>query len=105
MSVARPRCGVAGAPIDCLGVWIVVARHPGGSATRFPVVTFPGFVTWLARAGNGEGPPQFLARVRIIGNDITAHAEFATGTADDHLAVDNQGHQRQILSLLVILNL
>src|SRR6185436_11560327 len=105
MSVARPRCGVAGAPIDCLGVWIVVACHPGRSATRFPVVAFPRIVTWFTRAGNGEGPPQFLARVGIKGNDVAAHAEFATGTADDHLAVDDQGHQGQILPLLVVLNL
>jgi hypothetical protein len=105
VSVARPRCGVAGAPIDCLGVWIVVACHPGRSATRFPVVAFPRIVTWLTRAGNGEGPPQFLARVGVIRNDVTAHAELATGTADDHLAVDDQGHQGQILPLLVVLNL
>ena len=105
MSVARPGCGVAGAPIDCLGVWIVVACHPGRSSTRFPVVALPRFVTWLTRAGNGESPPQFLARVGIIGNDITAHAKLAAGTADDHLAVDDQRHQGQILPLLVVLNL
>src|SRR5882672_609401 len=66
VSVARPRCGVADAPIDCLEVWIVGTRHPGRSAARFPVVASPGVVARLALAGDGEGPPQLLARVGIV---------------------------------------
>ena len=105
MRIARPGCGVAGAPIDGLGLDVVVAGHPGRRATRFPVVTAPGFVTGLARARNGEGPPQFLAVLGVVRDDIAAHAEFTAGTADDHLAVDDQRHQRQVLTLLVVLNL
>ena len=105
MRLARPGRGIAGAPIDRPGLGIVVAGHPGRCAARFPVVAAPRFVAGLARAGNGEGPPQFLAGIGIVGNDIAAHAELAAGTADDHLAVDDQRHQRQILPLLVVLNL
>src|ERR1700722_14444614 len=85
---ARPRRGIAGAPIDRLGVLVVGAGHPGGCAAGFPVVAAPGVVARFALAGNGEGPPQFLAVIGIERDDITPHAEFATGTADDNLAVN-----------------
>src|SRR5207245_6256424 len=94
----------ADAPIDCLGVDIVSTCHPGRSAARFPVVASPGVVTWLTFAGDGEGPPQFLAGVGIVGNDVTTHAELTAGTADDHLSINNQRHQSQLLTLLVVLD-
>src|SRR5260221_14454474 len=76
VGITRPRCGVADAPINCLGVWIVVACHPGRSAARFPVVAFPCVVAWLALARDGEGPPQLLAAIGVERDDVTTAAEF-----------------------------
>src|ERR1700733_1677262 len=79
MICTRPGGRVAGTPINCLGVFIVGARHPGGRATRFPVVTPPCVMAWLTFAGGGEGPPQFLAVIGVERNDVTPDAEFAAG--------------------------
>src|ERR1700721_3838760 len=76
---ARPRRGIAGAPINRLGVLVVGAGHPGGSAAGLPVVSAPGVVAGLALAGDGESPPQFLAVIGIERDDITPHAEFTAG--------------------------
>ena len=58
----------------------------------------------FAGRGDGEGAPQFLAAVGVIGDDVAADAEFAARAADDDLAVDDQRHQRQVLTLLVVLD-
>src|ERR1700735_3276829 len=87
MAVARPGCGVADAPIDGLGVLVVVAGHPGGSAAGLPVIAGPCVMTGLALARDGEGPPQFLAVIGIERDDVAAHTEFTAGTADDHFSV------------------
>ena len=105
MGRTGPGRGVADAPIDRLGVLIVVAGHPGRASAGFPVVALPGVVARLAFAGNGEGPPQFLAVVGIERDDIAADAELAAGATDDDLSVDDQRHQGQILALLVVLHL
>src|SRR5665213_1361363 len=68
---ARPRCRIAGAPVDRLGVLVVGAGHPGGSTTGFPVVSAPGVVAGLALAGDGEGAPQFLAIIGVERHDIS----------------------------------
>src|SRR6202022_571052 len=86
VGIARPRCSVADAPINCLGVRIVIACHPGRSAARFPVVAFPGVVARLALARGGEGPPQLLAAIGIERDNVTTDPEFTPGTADDPLA-------------------
>src|SRR6185437_10208873 len=75
MPGAGPWPGIADAPIDRLGVLVVVAGHPGRPAAGFPVIPLPGVVAGLACAGNGESPPEFLAVVGIEGNHISAHAE------------------------------
>ena len=105
MHLAGPRRGVTDAPIDRLGVLVVIAGHPGRAATVLPVLALPGVVAGLAFAGNGIGPPQLLAVLGIIGGDIAAHAELAAGAADDDLAVDDQRHQGHVLALLVVLHL
>src|SRR3569833_157647 len=79
MSLAGPRRGVADAPIDRLGLLVVIAGHPGGAAAVLPVVSLPGLVARLAFARNGEGPPQLLAVLGVIGGDIAAHAKLAAG--------------------------
>src|SRR5205807_10027448 len=79
--------------------------HPRRTAAGLPVVALPGVVTGLAFAGNGEGPPQFLAVIGIVGGDVTAHAELAAGAADDDLAVDDERHQGHVLALPVVLHL
>src|SRR4029077_20603802 len=84
VNVAWPRCGVANAPIDGLGVRVVIAGHPGRSAAGFPVVAAPGVVAGLTLAVYGEVPPQLLAVIGIKRNDIAADAEFAARTADDN---------------------
>src|ERR1700730_10709921 len=104
MAVAGPRCGVADAPIDGLGVLVVVTGHPGGSAAGLPVIAFPGVMAGFTLARDGEGPPQFLAAAGVVRDDIAANAIFAARAADDDLAVDYQRHQGQVLTLLVVLD-
>src|SRR5258708_34130822 len=65
----RPRCGVADAPINGLGVLGVITGHPGGSAARFPVVAAPRIMAGFALAWDGEGPPKFLAVVGVKRDD------------------------------------
>src|SRR6266699_3605001 len=105
MSIPRPGCGVTDAPINGLGVLVIVAGHPSRSAARLPVIAFPRVMTGLTLARDGEGPPQFLAVVSIERDDIAPDAELAAGAADDDFSVDDQGHQGQILTLLVVLDL
>src|SRR3954466_6550426 len=100
MRRARPWCGVANAPVDGFGVLVIGAGHPGRAAARLPVVSAPGVMPRLALTGNGEGTPQFLAVIRIVGDDVAAHTELAAGAADDHFAIDHERHQREILALL-----
>ncbi len=105
MRLAGPWRGVTDAPVDRLGVLVVIAGHPGGAAAGLPVVALPGIVTGLALAGDGEGAPQLLAVLGIVCGDVTAHAEFTAGAADDDLALDDQRHQGHVLALLVVLHL
>src|SRR4051794_15343352 len=77
MAVARPGCGIADAPIDGLGVLVILSAHPGGSAASFPVVALPCVMAGFAGAGDGEGPPQFLAAAGVVRDHIAANAIFA----------------------------
>src|SRR5690348_15143651 len=74
MRFTRPRCGIADAPVDGLAVLVVSAGHPGRAAARLPVVALPRIMAGLARAGNGEGPPQLLAAIGIKRDDVAANA-------------------------------
>src|SRR5215469_7909631 len=105
VGVSGPGRGVADAPIDGLRVLVVVAGHPGGAATLLPIIAAPRFMAGFTLAGNGEGTPQFLAVIGIERRDVAAYAELAAGAADEHLAVDHERHQSEILTLLVVLNL
>src|SRR6266404_478750 len=105
MSRARPWGRIAYAPIDCLGVLVVISGHPSRATAGLPIVTAPSLAAGLAERGNSEGAPQLFAAGRIIRYDVSPNAEFTTGTADNHLSVDHQGHQRQIFALLVVLHL
>jgi len=62
-------------------------------------------MTRFALGGNGEGAPQFLAVIGIEARDVAAHAELAARATDEHLAVHHERHQREILALLVVLDL
>src|SRR5439155_9763755 len=105
VGVPGPRRSITDTPINGLGVLVIVAGHPGRSAAGFPVVASPGVMAGFAGAGDGEGPPQFLAAVGVIRDDIAPDAEFAAGAADNDLSVDDQRHQGQVLTLLVVLDL
>ena len=64
--ITDPRRSVAGAPIDRVGVGIVVAGHPRGSAAGFPSVSFlPGIAAGLAGRRNGMGTSTRLAGLCI----------------------------------------
>src|SRR5664279_4844600 len=104
MSSTRPRCGVTDAPIDGLGVLVVVTGHPGRSAAGFPVIASPGVMAGLALARDGVGPPQFLAARGVERDNIAAHTEFTAGTANDYFSVYYQWHQGHVLTLLVVLD-
>src|SRR5690349_25030399 len=105
MNRAGPWRGITDAPIDGLGVLVVGPGHPGRAAALLPIVAAPGVVARLAFARNRESAPQLLAIIGIERDDVAAHAELAAGAADDHLTVDDQRHQRQILAFLVVLDL
>src|SRR5580700_8440967 len=79
----RPGRGIADAPVNGLGVLVVITGHPGGSAARLPVVAAPRVMTGFALAGDGEGPPQFLAVTGVKRDDVAPHAKFAARATDD----------------------
>ena len=102
--IAEPGRGVAGAPVDRIGVGIVVAGHPGGCAAGLPGVGFlPGLAAGLAGRRNGEGLPCGLAGFGVERCDKAAHAELAAGDADQHFALhDQRGHGHVIAGLPVL---
>src|SRR5260370_41872618 len=105
MQVARPGCGVANSPVYEVQAGIIIAGHPGRAAAVLPVVALPGFVAGFAGPRDGEGAPQLLAVVGVEGDDIAAHAIFAARPANENFPVDDERHQGQVLTLLVILDL
>src|SRR5207248_4240417 len=105
MQVTGPGRGVADTPVYEVQGGINIAGHPGRAAAVLPVVALPGLVARFAGPRDGEGAPQLLAVIGVVGHNVAAHAVFAARTADENLAVHNERHQCQVLTLLVILYL
>ncbi len=102
--ITEPRRSVAGAPIDHVGVGIVVAGHPGGAAAGLPGVRLlPGVTARLARRGNAVGLPHRLAGLGVERLDEATHAELTAGNADQHPALhDQRGHRHVVAGLPVL---
>src|SRR4029077_14630708 len=104
--IAEPGRSVARAPIDRVGVGIVVASHPGGGAARLPGVRFlPGVAAGLAGRRDGVGLPRRLAGLRVERLDEAANAELAAGNADQDFAFDDERGHCRVVALLPILDL
>src|SRR5215472_18008425 len=92
--VSHPRAAIAGAPEGEVGLWIVVAGDPHGSAAGFPLVAFgPSLAARFARRRNGVSFPHRFAICGVERGDETPNAEFAAGGADHHLAVGDERRQ------------
>ena len=101
--VAHPGAAIAGAPIGKIGLRIVGRGHPDRSASGLPLIASrPGLAAGLPRLRHHESAPQLLAGLRVIRGHETAHAQFAAGGAEHHLAVGNERHDRRVISLSVI---
>ena len=104
MHVARPRRGVAGAPVREVELGIVVASEPDGHAAGLPGVAGPGVVSWLARAGDGVGPPHLLPGARVERRDVPADAQLPAGCPDHDLALGDERGEREVVALLVVID-
>src|SRR5262252_2048500 len=105
MQVAGPGGSIADTPVDEVQGGIIIAGHPGRATAVLPIVVRPAFVAGFAGPRNRESAPQLLAVIGVIGDDIAAYPIFTARAADDDFAVHDEGHQGQVLSLLVILDL
>ncbi len=99
--IAEPGGGVAGAPVDRVGVGIIVAGHPSGCTTGLPGIRlFPGLAAGLSGCRDGEGLPRGLAGFGVERSDEAAHTELTAGDADEHFALhDQRGHGHVIAGL------
>src|SRR5262249_58247832 len=102
----EPRAAVARAPEGEVGLGVVGARDPDRGAAAFVVIAArrPGLASGLARRGDRVRLPHLLAGLRIERREETAHAQFAAGRAEQHLAVDDERRQRHVVALLVVID-
>ncbi len=77
--IAEPGTAVAGAPEREVGLGIVGARHPDGSATALVVLAAgrPSLTAGLVRSRNRICFPELLAGLRIESGEEPAHPQFA----------------------------
>ncbi len=103
--IAEPWRGVAGAPIDDIGIRIVIAGHPGRGAAGLPGIgLLPGVAAGLAGRRNGIGLPGRLAGIAIERLHEAAHAELTAGHADQHLALHDEGRHGHVIAGLPVLD-
>ena len=103
--VAHPRPAITGAPIGEIGRGIVIALDPHRPAAGLPLVAFwPSVAARLAGLRHGVSLPQRLSAFGVEGGDKSANPEFATRAADHHLAVGDEGRQRHVVAVSVILD-
>src|SRR5262249_22245218 len=94
--VADPRVavrvgrGIADAPIGEILIGVIRADVPDGRAAGLPGVSRPAFMARLARSGNGVEAPDFLASLRIEGDDLATRGAIAARGADDHFVFHDQ---------------
>ena len=90
--VAVPvRSRVAGAPVDDVEVGVVGAGDPARRSAGAPRVAGPGLVVRMVGAGNRPGPPDLVARRRVVRIDEAADAVLAARDARHHLVLDDEG--------------
>src|SRR5262249_47335127 len=104
--IAEPRAAVAGAPEGEVSPGVVGARDPDRGAAAFIVIAArrPGLASGLARRGDRVRLPQVLPGLRIERREEAAHAQFAAGRAEQHLAVDDERRERHVVALFVVID-
>src|SRR4051794_3192800 len=83
--VARPvgavvfRRGIAGAPIGCVGGWVIGARHIKRAAAGLPgvVLVFPRLAAGLARRRHGVSAPELVAGLAVERHQPVTHTLIA----------------------------
>src|SRR5467141_4974243 len=104
--IAEPWAAVAGAPESEIGLGVIGAGDPDRSPAPLIVVTArgPGLAARLARRGHRIGLPELLAGLRIEGREEAACAQFTARYAEQHLAVDDERRERQVVAFLVVVD-
>ena len=100
--VPEPGASVAHSPIGEVERRIVVTGHPDRSTAGAPRLARPCRASGLARGWNRVPFPDLVAGPRIERRYEPADAVFATGSADDDLAVHRQRRQGDVVGAPVV---
>ena len=119
-----PGRGIARTVIDEVQAGIIGQPAPCAAAADLPLVALPGLdarilADRLAEFGGlvgidqdlivrpfGEGAPDLLAALEVVGGDVTLHAKLAAGNADQNLVLDDErrGGARGALARIAVLD-
>src|SRR5439155_51531 len=104
--IAEPWAAVAGAPESQIGLGVIGTRDPDRRAAPLMMVAArgPGLAAGLTRGWHRIGLPELLAGLRIEGREEAAHAQFTARCAEQHLAVDDERRERQVVAFFVVID-